>query len=118
MMLAAIVKNCATSVRRHGLGSTAGLYWNRLREKLFERSLGIRSGDVISLRELGLEHQDRREYSPTSLHDFRRMEKFLRPQAQDEVFLDYGAGLGRMLILAATLPYKRVIGVELSSVLA
>jgi hypothetical protein len=59
-MLATIVKNCTTSVRRHGLGITAGLYWNRLREKLFEKGLGIRSGDVISLLELGLEHEERR----------------------------------------------------------
>jgi SAM-dependent methyltransferase len=117
-MLATFVKNCATSVRRHGLGTTAGLYWNRLREKSFEKGLGIRSGNVISLRELGLEHEERREHTPTSLQDFRRMEKFLRPRAQDEVFLDYGAGLGRMLVLAAMLPYKRVIGVELSPVLA
>jgi SAM-dependent methyltransferase len=117
-MLATLMKNCATSVRRHGLATTASLYWDRLREKSFERSLGIRSGDVISLRELGMEHKERREHVPTSLKDFRRMEKFLRPRVQDEVFLDYGAGLGRMLVLAAMLPFKRVIGVELSPVLA
>jgi predicted RNA methylase len=117
-MLATFVKNCATSVRRYGLGITAGLYSNRLRERLFEKRLGIRSGDIIPLRELGLEHEERREHCPTSLQDFRRMEEFLRPRAKDEVFLDYGAGLGRMLVLAAMFPYKRVIGVELSPVLA
>jgi predicted RNA methylase len=46
------------------------------------------------------------------------MEKFLWPRADDEVFLDYGAGLGRVLILAAMLPFKRVIAVELSPILA
>jgi SAM-dependent methyltransferase len=46
------------------------------------------------------------------------MKKFLRPRTHDEVFLDYGAGLGRVLILAAMLPFKRVIGVELSPILA
>jgi SAM-dependent methyltransferase len=70
------------------------------------------------LRELGLEDEERREHYPTSLDDFRHMEKFLRPRTKDEVFLDYGAGLGRVLVLAAMLPFKRVVGIELSPILA
>ena len=103
---------------RHGLAASAKLYWRRLHERLYERRLGIRSREIIYLRNLGLERQDRREHYPTALDDFRRMEKFLWPRADDEVFLDYGAGLGRVLILAAMLPFKRVIGVELSPILA
>jgi len=112
------IGNCVGSVRRHGLGVSASRYWTRLREQLYERCLGVRSSDIISLRELGLEHEERREHYPISVEHFRRMERFLRPRTRDEVFLDYGAGLGRVLVLAAMLPFKRVIGVELSPVLA
>ena len=73
---------------------------------------------LLRLRELDLEHEERREHYPTSLEDFRRMEVFLRPRGQGEVFLDYGAGLGQAVILAAMLPFQRVIGIELSPILA
>src|SRR5215470_7329568 len=117
-MRVSLIENCVGSVRRHGLGVSARRYWTRLREQLYERCLGIRSSDIISLQELGLEHEQRREHYPTSVEHFRRMERFVRPRTQNEVFLDYGAGLGRVLVLAAMLPFKRVIGVELSPVLA
>lgn len=117
-MLASSVGNCIKSVRRHGLVSTITLYWRRLRERMHERHLGIVSGEIISLKELGLEHEERREYSPTQFNDFRLMEKFLRPESPNEVFIDYGAGLGRAVVLAARLPFKRVIGIEISPLLA
>jgi SAM-dependent methyltransferase len=117
-MLASSVGNCIKSVRRHGLVSTITLYWSRLREQMHERHLGIRSGEIISMKELGLEHEDRRGHYPTQFNDFRLMEKFLRPETPNEVFIDYGAGLGRAVILAAMLPFKRVIGIEISPVLA
>src|SRR5262249_44300208 len=118
MKLASTVGKCARSIRDHGFVTTTRLYWNRLRERMQERRLGIRSGEIISLKELDLEHEERREYSPTQFHDFRCMEQFMRPKTPDEVFVDYGSGLGRMLILAATLPFRRVIGVEISTLLA
>jgi predicted RNA methylase len=113
-----MLANCFKSIRRHGLVITAASYWNRLRERIYERKLGIRSGDIISLEELGLEHEERREHYPTQLNDFRRMKRFLQPATENEVFVDYGVGLGRVLILAAMLPFKSVIGIEISAVLA
>ena len=117
-MLTSRAKNYLRAVRQHGLAASSVQYWNRLREKLFDRSLGIQSRDIISLRELGLEHEERRGHYPTSVDDFRRMAGFLRPRNADEVLLDYGSGLGRFVILAATMPFARIIGVELSPLLA
>jgi hypothetical protein len=112
-MLTTRAKNYIRAVRRHGLAAPSVQYWSRLREKLYDRSLGIQSRDIISLRELGLEHGERRHY-PTSIDDFRRMARFLRPRNADEVLLDYGSGLGRFVILAAAMPFARIIGMELS----
>jgi 16S rRNA G966 N2-methylase RsmD len=106
--------NSLKSILRHGLAATITLQWNRLRERIYERRLGIQSADIISLKELDLEHEERREHWPTQFYHFRSMEKFLRPETPNDVFIDYGAGLGRMLILAAMLPFKRVIGIEIS----
>ena len=105
------------SVRSNGLLITITQYWDRLRERAHERYLGIRSEQIISLKEIGLEHNERREHYPTGFDDFRCMKKFLVPETPNEVFIDYGAGLGRVLVLAAMLPFKRVIGIEISPVL-
>ena len=37
---------------------------------------------------------------------------------KDRVFLDYGAGMGRVMVLAANYPFRRVLGVEISDELA
>jgi hypothetical protein len=118
MKVASTVGKCARSIRDHGFVATSRSYWKRLRERMQERRLGIRSAEIINLKELGLEHEERREYSPTQFHDFRSIEQFIRPKTPDEVFVDYGSGLGRILILAARLPFRRVIGVEISPLLA
>ena len=36
----------------------------------------------------------------------------------DDAFLDYGAGLGRAMLVAARFPFRRIVGVELSEELA
>jgi SAM-dependent methyltransferase len=113
-MLATRAKNYIRAVRQYGLVASSVQYWNRLRERLCDRSLGIQSRDIISLSELGLEHEERRGHYPTSVDDFRRMAKFLRPRNADEVLLDYGSGLGRFVILAATMRFARIVGIELS----
>ena len=112
------LRNYFTSVKKYGFVTTTRSYWRRLYERVYEKFLGIRSRDTISLEELGIEHDDRRGHWPTQLHHFRSIQKFLRPDTSDEVFVDYGAGLGRVVILAASLQFKRVIGIEISSILA
>jgi len=109
------IKRCVGSVRDHGALITTKSYWRRLLDEVQERRLGIQSRDIITLSELGLEHEDRRECWSVPFQDFRAMSKFLRPQTEEEVFIDYGCGLGRAVILAAMLPFKRVMGVEIST---
>ena len=99
-LLASKLLNFAGSVRRNGVIFTTKWYYRRLHEMMLERRLGIHTADIISLGALGwAEHQERAPHVPTSYPEFRAMEKFIRPTAADEVFLDYGAGLGRAVIL-------------------
>src|SRR6516164_2093288 len=100
-MLSSFVGRRVRSVRRNGLQRMITSDWNRLREWVHERHLGIRSGEIISLQELGLDHEERREHSPTNFRHFRLMMRSLQPETSNEVFIDYGAGLGRAVILAA-----------------
>jgi hypothetical protein len=42
------------------------------------------------------------------------MHRFVKPTRND-VFMDYGSGLGAAMLMAGTLPFRRIIGVEVSS---
>lgn len=76
--------------------------------RLLERALGVRTRGLVWQGDEGYEYG---LYLPTpwlTLQQlFRRLE--LRP---GEVFVDVGSGMGRVLLIAARHPFKRVIGVE------
>lgn len=100
-------------VREQGL-------WNCLRwlvwsgnDRWQEWRLGIKTADMIHWRDLGL-NQDSESYEAIDYHTFACVMKRLTITA-DDVFLDYGCGMGRVLALAARQSFRRVIGVELSA---
>jgi|HubBroStandDraft_4_1064222.scaffolds.fasta_scaffold123448_1 SAM-dependent methyltransferase len=61
-------------------------------------------------RLLGLLHSP---YQPTDPALFHEMLASLKIDFRDYVFIDIGSGKGRVLLMAAEYPFKRVIGVEL-----
>src|SRR5688572_3158660 len=70
---------------------------------------------TFSTNELGFTNPDCHEYGATNWISLRRVLKKLCVQPSQDVFLDFGSGLGRAVIVASTLPFKRVIGVEYSA---
>jgi hypothetical protein len=82
-------------------------------ESLFERRYGVRTTGRVDLDELGLAGADRVYYIPASWLTLRRALP-RREVGEQDVFIDLGSGMGRMVLEAATYPFKRVIGVELS----
>jgi 16S rRNA G966 N2-methylase RsmD len=80
---------------------------------LFERRYGVRTAELIELDDLGLAHQDRGYYVPASWRILRRTLS-RREVGEHDVLIDFGSGMGRMVLEAARYPFKRVIGVELS----
>jgi SAM-dependent methyltransferase len=78
----------------------------------------IETASVVHLEELGLASAERVRYDPSGWRDLRRV---LRPEevGPDDVFIDFGAGKGRVLLVAAgRYRFRRVIGVELAESLA
>ena len=53
-------------------------------------------------------------YQPTRVELFERMIDASDIEPQRFSFIDYGSGKGRVLLLAARLPFRRVVGVEFS----
>jgi SAM-dependent methyltransferase len=85
-----------------------------VRTQYYERKLGVSTQGLIEARDLGRESPDFIGYSPLEYqHIFPALRAIPFP-AHDVVFLDYGAGKGRVLAAAAAQPFRKVIGVEIS----
>ncbi len=86
----------------------------RLRTMALERYYGIETNKVVYLSELALDHAERREYAPVDFNDFDTLLARLTVTKEQNIFIDFGSGMGRALVLAARAPFKKVIGIELS----
>ncbi|MFC3983158.1 class I SAM-dependent methyltransferase [Streptosporangium jomthongense] len=109
----ALLGGVAGGFRRHYRSLRSGAV--RL---LFERRYGVRTSDVVSLEKFGLAHEERVYYSAANWQTLRRT---LPRDAvgPDDVFVDLGSGMGRMVLEAAwRYPFRKVIGVELSAELS
>jgi hypothetical protein len=56
-------------------------------------------------------------YQPSSVDEFRLLMGKLQVDHADFTFVDYGSGKGRVLMLAAEFPFRRIVGVEFSEAL-
>jgi SAM-dependent methyltransferase len=81
----------------------------------FDRAYGVQTRVVPSLGELwrtlrqgGVEHE------PSSPDEFRRVLDGLRIRFEETVFVDYGSGAGRAVLMASEYAFKAVVGIELS----
>lgn len=106
--------NLLWSIRQEGVARTARNVVDRLVEKRYERKLGIDSLDIVPIEELGVTDRQYHQYVATEYRTFRRLMRAVPIRAGRDVFLDYGSGKGRVLVMAATYPFAKVIGVEFS----
>ena len=91
----------------------------RLRQTLvhyvFERRYNLNTEECEHLEDYGVsgENGDRVPYVPSGWLDFGKIAQIAK-FSQDDVFVDFGSGKGRMVFLAAARhKFKKVIGVEL-----
>jgi SAM-dependent methyltransferase len=56
-------------------------------------------------------------YEPTPLADFDRLVAAASLAPQRTTFVDVGSGMGRVVMLASRLPFKQVVGIEISPAL-
>lgn len=82
---------------------------------MFDRRYGVCTEARVSPDELGLPSPDSIEYAPTGRLVLRRI---LPPTevTPDDVFVDVGSGMGRVVLQAAMFyPFQRVLGIEISA---
>lgn len=87
----------------------------------FDRLHGTDTGGEIPLTRLGITPEAARHgngvYRAISTSHFEDALRLFPHRYEDFVFIDYGSGKGKALMLAAAHPYRRIIGVEYSPLL-
>ncbi|MFH0994398.1 MAG: GNAT family N-acetyltransferase [Pseudomonadota bacterium] len=97
-------------LKTHGFSGSARHVVNRINEIWHEWRLGIRTrGWVIADKQFCY------DYEPTDYRTFHQVIRNLNIKPGKDVFLDYGSGMGRAVISAATYPFRKTIGVEMLS---
>jgi hypothetical protein len=119
-----LIRKIAKSVPKRGLAATIALAFSKtawMRQyKLYgslDRIYGVDTSGFIMPNDLSIASENRNhavQYQPTPEKLFTKAIKSLPLRHQDYVFVDFGSGKGRVLLLASCYPFKKVIGVEFS----
>jgi SAM-dependent methyltransferase len=105
------------NLRDNGLVRTCRIYQERFVEVYRERRWGVcTTGSVTS--EIHENDQALHCYEVANYVSLDSMFTAIGVVPDQDVFLDYGCGKGRAVVAAATRPFRRVLGVELSPDLA
>lgn len=108
------LRNLVSRLRGTGIRPSLDYLWQRVTWPIHERRLGIRTTGVVRLSELGVPTTQHSDYAPIGFGCLHRILRRIDIRAGKDVFIDYGSGLGRVVLVAATCPLQRAIGVELS----
>ena len=87
----------------------------------FDRKFGVETAEEILLVEAGVAQDDVARgngvYRPVTEELFRAAIKSVGIDASEFTFIDIGSGKGKVLLMAAHYPFKRVVGIEYAPVL-
>ncbi len=103
--------------RRRFVGFATEIY-DLICTRYFEWKLGVATRGLIEPNDLGVQNADAIGYSALEYTHIIWALRTIPFLPGDVVFVDYGAGKGRVLAVAATHPFQKVIGVEISDALA
>jgi SAM-dependent methyltransferase len=86
-------------------------------EKRFDRRFQVDTSEEIELVDPDSESDNTKQgvrHRPTAVKTFRSILSNLPDDLSDFIFVDFGSGKGRTLLLASELNFKKIIGVEFS----
>ena len=118
MSLTALTRNALRHVRSHGIRNSVQYAFHWYSEQRLERYFGIRTSGHVDLESVGVSNRDSVTYAAVPYAGLYLALRCAPAEHLAGVYVDYGAGMGRAVIVAATYAFRRVIGVELSDKLA
>jgi hypothetical protein len=117
MSIASRVSNAVEFARTQGARRFLQELHFRAANAWYDGRLGVRTQGMVRLEELGIHNNDSLEYVPIGYKSLYRALSWVPLPAHQVSFVDFGAGKGRGLVVAATFPFQSVVGVELSAAL-
>jgi SAM-dependent methyltransferase len=90
-------------------------YQARRRDREFDARFGVETRGIIELERLRIASRNAAhgvQYEQTKPAAFDTLMKPLQIRYEDFVFVDFGSGKGRALLLASEYPFRKIIGVE------
>lgn len=115
--LSLIARRTRTRLKNEGIHRTIEVGQYHLGELWYDFRHGVRTCGYISLSSLGIAQDACNDYSPAEVDSLSRVLKNIGIEEPCDVFIDFGSGLGRVVLAAAMFPLRTVIGVEFSSAL-
>lgn len=112
-----VPRKLRASLAERGLRNTMHRLWRAASSTWRERRLGIQTTGSISGSELEFDAASF-GYQPVPYASFDAAMRHVSVRPGQDVFVDYGCGMGRAVVLAATHPFRQVIGVERSDSLS
>jgi SAM-dependent methyltransferase len=104
------------SILRNGILYTFKKLYHNLLSLFFDFKYGTKTYKRISLQKLNIPFETKEKgfyHVPTQPKSFKKVLTKIEIN-DDDVFVDFGSGLGRVLIMAAQLNIKNIVGVEFS----
>lgn len=111
---AGVAARVGRSLRKHGFRQTVRRVVRAANTAYREWRLGICTRGSIEPNELQADDASF-GYQPIPYRSFDEAIRHVSLQADQDVFIDYGCGMGRAVILASLHPFRQVIGVERST---
>lgn len=104
-------------LRLFGKRSALEIWCVEYKESCFDRRFHVDTAAPVEVEQLDIPDGSKRvavEYMPISLLHFLTVMSSLRIHHRDYVFIDFGSGKGRALLLASEFAFKLIVGVEIS----
>ncbi len=104
------------SVREHGIRRTFQSVLSVCEDALFEMRYGLDTSAQVEQADLAVDSDNKQfagRYQATRVRHFRVLMRQLSLPHQS-AFVDFGSGMGRVLLLASQYDFKRIVGVEYS----
>jgi predicted RNA methylase len=109
-----VLRNSLAFVGTYGVGRFVRELHYRFVNYYNEHRLGVKTSGMVRLSDLGIHNTEFSEYTPIGYSAIYSVLNRIPLPASSISFLDYGSGKGRVVVVAGTFPFKKVLGVEIS----
>ena len=111
-----LIKYFVFSLKRKGFRETVKIFCLKINNRYFDWRYGIDTASGVSLRDLAIMHPNKSDGNEYGTVPPYLLKKILDRVTcgQSDVFLDFGSGKGRVLLIASQYKFQKIIGIEFS----